>query len=75
MGEEYKHYAETKMNHRSSRAHTILIVTITQNKIGTDSLITSQLQMVDLAGSERLKKTNSEGKTLQEASYINKSLS
>ena len=74
MGEEYKHYAETKMNHRSSRAHTILIVTITQNKIGTDSLITSQLQMVDLAGSERIKKSKVVGAQRVEAVGINYSL-
>jgi len=74
IGEEYKHYAETKMNHRSSRAHTILIVTITQNKIGTDSLITSQLQMVDLAGSERIKKSKVVGAQRVEAVGINYSL-
>ena len=66
-GEEFKHYAETKMNHRSSRAHTILIVTLTQNKSGTDSLITSQLQMVDLAGSERIKRSQVIGNQRVEA--------
>ena len=32
------------------------------------------MHLVDLAGSERVKKTRSEGMTLKEASYINKSL-
>ena len=73
-GEEFKHYAETKMNHRSSRAHTILIVTLTQNKSGTDSLITSQLQMVDLAGSERIKRSQVVGNQRVEAVGINYSL-
>jgi kinesin family protein 6/9 len=34
----------------------------------------SKLNLVDLAGSERLGKTNSDGITLKEATYINKSL-
>lgn len=35
----------------------------------------SKVNLVDLAGSERTKKTGSEGKTLIEAQFINKSLS
>ena len=35
----------------------------------------SKINLVDLAGSERTKKTGSEGKTLIEAQFINKSLS
>lgn len=35
----------------------------------------SKINLVDLAGSERTKKTGSEGKTLVEAQFINKSLS
>lgn len=38
-------------------------------------MIVSKLSIVDLAGSERTKKTHSEGDTLLEASFINKSLS
>ena len=33
-----------------------------------------KMSLVDLAGSERLKSTNSKGKVLQEAGFINKSL-
>ena len=40
---------------------------VTITKIG-------KLNFVDLAGSEMTKKTNSEGKTLEEANNINKSL-
>ena len=36
--------------------------------------ISGRLCLVDLAGSERLKSTNSKGKVLQEAGFINKSL-
>lgn len=35
----------------------------------------SKINLVDLAGSERTKKTGSEGKTLVQAQFINKSLS
>ena len=35
----------------------------------------SKINLVDLAGSERTKKTGSEGRTLMEAQFINKSLS
>ena len=35
----------------------------------------SKINLVDLAGSERTKKTGSEGRTLIEAQFINKSLS
>jgi hypothetical protein len=73
-GEQYKHYAETAMNHRSSRAHTVLIVSINQTRPGTDELLTSQLQMVDLAGSERIKKSKVVGKKRGEAIGINSSL-
>lgn len=41
----------------------------------TTTEITSKLYCVDLAGSERLKRTNSTGIQLQEAKYINSSLS
>ncbi len=41
----------------------------------SEKVISSKLNLVDLAGSERTKKTGSEGLTLKEAAYINKSLS
>lgn len=41
----------------------------------TEKVVFSKINLVDLAGSERTKKTGSEGMTLVEANYINKSLS
>lgn len=38
-------------------------------------VITSKLHLVDLAGSERSKKSGSDGNTMKEANYINRSLS
>ncbi|XP_025415032.1 kinesin-like protein KIF12 isoform X1 [Sipha flava] len=66
------------MNENSSRSHTMLTVYITsEQQISEDGVfITKQgkINFVDLAGSEMTKKTMSEGKTLEEANNINKSL-
>lgn len=61
----------------SSRSHTILTVTITSEQPAEDGVFLSRsgkINFVDLAGSEMTKKTQSEGKTLEEANNINKSL-
>ncbi|XP_073985054.1 kinesin-like protein KIF12 isoform X2 [Rhodnius prolixus] len=65
------------MNEHSSRSHTILTVYITsEQQMENGVFITKQgkINFVDLAGSEMTKKTHSEGKTLEEANNINKSL-
>ncbi|XP_049858411.1 kinesin-like protein KIF12 [Schistocerca gregaria] len=66
------------MNEYSSRSHTILTVHITsEQQVGNEGVfLTKQgkINFVDLAGSEMTKKTHSEGKTLEEANNINKSL-
>lgn len=65
------------MNDYSSRSHTILTVNITSELQAEGSVFISKqgkINFVDLAGSEMTKKTNSEGKTLEEANNINKSL-
>eukprot|EP01038_Epipyxis_sp_PR26KG_P004520 gene4520-6385_t len=74
------------LNSRSSRSHCITTINIeipvkassnnTDDEIGSgkDYLIKGRISLVDLAGSERLKSTNSTGKILQEAGFINKSL-
>jgi kinesin family protein 5 len=71
-GEERKRYAQTAMNHRSSRAHTVLAVKVTQRRGDLD--VSSQLHLVDLAGSERVKKSRAQGGRLVEAVGINTSL-
>lgn len=66
-----------RMNDYSSRSHTILTVHITSELQAEGGVFISKqgkVNFVDLAGSEMTKKTNSEGKTLEEANNINKSL-
>ena len=61
------------MNEVSSRSH--MIITLTVNKFEEDDSITSaKLNLVDLAGSEKLKHSQSRGKQMKEACYINLSL-
>ncbi|XP_066591849.1 kinesin-like protein KIF12 isoform X3 [Prorops nasuta] len=65
------------MNEHSSRSHTILTVHITSEQQMENGVFISRqgkINFVDLAGSEMTKKTQSEGKTLEEANNINKSL-
>ncbi|XP_068215192.1 kinesin-2b-like isoform X4 [Palaemon carinicauda] len=69
--------ASHNMNEYSSRSHTILTVNITSEQKADDGVYVTRngkINFVDLAGSEMTKKTNSEGKTLEEANNINKSL-
>ncbi|CAG9768113.1 unnamed protein product [Ceutorhynchus assimilis] len=65
------------MNDYSSRSHTILSVHITSEQPAENGVFisrTGKINFVDLAGSEMTKKTQSRGKTLEEANNINKSL-
>ncbi|KAJ9446704.1 Kinesin-like protein KLP1 [Diplonema papillatum] len=64
-------------NNASSRSHCIFTLHVkSRSRVESDShILASKLNLVDLAGSERVAKTGSEGSTLREATYINKSLS
>ncbi|XP_071645157.1 kinesin-like protein KIF12 isoform X1 [Temnothorax longispinosus] len=65
------------MNEYSSRSHSILTIAITSEQAMENGVFISKqgkINFVDLAGSEMTKKTQSEGKTLEEANNINKSL-
>ncbi|PPR84709.1 hypothetical protein GOBAR_AA36002 [Gossypium barbadense] len=90
IGEANRHAANTKLNTESSRSHAILMVNIrrsvpgkVEDDISYQDKITkgnfpivrkSKLLIVDLAGSERLDKSGSEGLLLEEAKFINLSL-
>ncbi|KAE8683242.1 Armadillo repeat-containing kinesin-like protein 1 [Hibiscus syriacus] len=90
IGEANRHSANTNLNTESSRSHAILMVfirrsvpEIVEDDISSQDMKTksnfplvrkSKLLIVDLAGSERLDKSGSEGILLEEAKFINLSL-
>lgn len=76
-GETNRTVAEHKLNKSSTRSHCIYTIHLeSRSRVeSSEKVIFSKLNLVDLAGSERIKKTGSEGLTLTEANFINKSLS
>ncbi len=60
LGDKQKRKAATAMNERSSRAHSIFIVTLRQKCEQTGVSRTSKLFLVDLGGCEQTKKSNVE---------------
>eukprot|EP00967_Tisochrysis_lutea_P072369 scaffold96392_cov23-Tisochrysis_lutea.AAC.1 len=67
----------TNMNATSSRAHTIVTITLGQKiqEEGREREFASDIVLVDLAGSERAESTGATGARLQEGIEINVSLS
>jgi hypothetical protein len=72
-----RHVAGQAMNEESSRSHTLLHVDIVQvqKREGYPVKMRSRLVLADLAGSERVRNTTPTGVRLEEAKYINSSLS
>lgn len=65
------------MNATSSRAHTIVAISLIQkykNEAGAEMAKTSLINLVDLAGSERASATGATGDRLKEGAAINLSL-
>lgn len=75
-GETNRTVSAHMLNKRSSRSHCIFTIYCeSHSRTQSDTrYTTSKFNFVDLAGSERLAKSQSEGKTEEEARYINKSL-
>jgi len=75
-GEANRSVAQHSLNEESSRSHAIFTLHIeAQSRIeSAEKVILSKLNLVDLAGSERVKKTDTEGAGLEEAKFINRSL-
>merc|ERR1719324_1816754 len=75
-GNSARKVAEHTLNAASSRSHAVFTLHIeSRSRMESSERVEySKMNLVDLAGSERVKKTRSEGTTLKEASYINKSL-
>ncbi|KAK3701427.1 kinesin-like nuclear fusion protein [Vermiconidia calcicola] len=67
--------AATKSNERSSRSHSIFMLTLRGSCAATNESSEGVLNLVDLAGSERLKASGAEGNRMKETQAINKSLS
>lgn len=74
IGQENRAVAFTLMNEGSSRSHSIFMITVGQSNMQDYSAKTGKLYLVDLAGSEKVGKTGADGKRLEEANCINKSL-
>ncbi|KAI8479893.1 Kinesin-like protein kifc1 [Branchiostoma belcheri] len=72
---KHRAVAATKCNDRSSRSHSVFQLRIKGQNSLTSESCAGMLNLVDLAGSEQVKKSGSQGKQLQEAQSINKSLS
>lgn len=67
--------AFTKANERSSRSHSIFILSIDGVNSKTGEHTSGTLNLIDLAGSERLSSSQTIGDRLRETQAINKSLS
>jgi kinesin family protein C1 len=67
--------AATKANQRSSRSHSVFILSLAGVNEITGERSEGTLNLVDLAGSERLAHSQAEGQRLKETQNINKSLS
>ena len=63
----------TGQNARSSRSHTVFIISLEQT-LADGTVKISKINLVDLAGSEKLSKTGAQGQALKEAQKINLSL-
>ena len=67
--------AATQANERSSRSHSVFMLTVVGTNIITGEESKGTLNLVDLAGSERLDQSKAEGARLKETQSINRSLS
>lgn len=73
-GDAAKARAATRMNERSSRAHALLLLTLSQTLPATggpEVKVTSQMVLADLGGCEQLKKSGAVGERKKEAVQIN----
>lgn len=75
QGDSNRITAATDMNERSSRSHSVFVVTVTQTEIVKGTRRSSKLFLVDLAGSEQVDRSGATGLKLEQAKKINKSLS
>ncbi|XP_018085047.1 kinesin-like protein KIF14 isoform X1 [Xenopus laevis] len=80
LGNKQRATAATGMNEKSSRSHSVFILSVTQTMRELlegevhDHTRTSRVNLVDLAGSERCNSAQTSGVRLKEGASINKSL-
>lgn len=67
VGEAQKRRAATAMNDRSTRAHSLFILTLKQSKPDSQVTLQSRLFLADLGGSEQVKKSQVEAGALRTA--------
>lgn len=60
-GSKNRSVAATRMNDKSSRSHSIFILTVYQKNTKLDNAKLGKLYFCDLAGSEKVGKTNASG--------------
>lgn len=76
-GAQNRKIGQTRMNHESSRSHSVFTCTIestSRSEAGITNIRFSRLNLVDLAGSERNKASGATGEQFKEACLINQSL-
>ncbi|XP_062320105.1 kinesin-like protein KIF20B isoform X2 [Osmerus eperlanus] len=76
LGKRNQSFSSTKLNHLSSRSHSIFSIRVLRIKdVGIPRVsAVSELSLCDLAGSERCAKTQNKGERLKEAGNINTSM-
>ncbi|CAD2215622.1 kinesin [Angomonas deanei] len=73
--EKNRKYGVTNMNDHSSRSHIILTFELLRKTSSSENgVVKSVINLVDLAGSESAARAMTEGQTLREGGFINKSL-
>eukprot|EP00656_Telonema_subtile_P056193 TRINITY_DN8929_c0_g1_i3.p1 TRINITY_DN8929_c0_g1~~TRINITY_DN8929_c0_g1_i3.p1 ORF type:complete len:394 (-),score=113.10 TRINITY_DN8929_c0_g1_i3:225-1406(-) len=74
LADSQKRRAATAMNERSSRAHSIVILSLEQTHRASGKKLSSKLFLADLGGSEQVKKSKVSGEEMKQAIFINQGL-